>query len=76
LAADDPNGAVMVRLQGARVDAITGTAQAGPEGPWRTAVAGGIGSLNADRAEAVRFDMVLNKSAGATQVLELRIVWR
>lgn len=76
LAANDPNGAVLVRFQGARVDAITGTAQAGTEGPWRTAVGGGVGSLNADRAEAVRFDMVMNKSAGAVQVLEMRIVWR
>ena len=76
LAADNPAGPVMVRFQGARIDPMTGNAQAGTEGPWRTAVGGGVGSLNSDRAEAVRFDMVLNKSVVAAQVLELRIVWR
>lgn len=76
LLADDPSGAVMVRFQGARVDAITGNAVAGTEGPWRTEVGGGVGSVNADRAEGVRFDMVMNKAAGTAQVLEMRIIWR
>ena len=76
LAADDPSGAVLLRLQGAQADALTGSAIPGTEGPWRIAAGVGDDSLNLDRAEAVRFDMVLNSSLGVIRVLDLRIIWR
>ncbi|MCC7064973.1 MAG: hypothetical protein IT456_19340 [Planctomycetes bacterium] len=77
LAANDPNGPVMLRVQGAKVDPITGFVQASTQGPWRTSVAaGGADSLNQDRAEALRFDLVLDKNLGVSAVRELRIVWR
>lgn len=76
MAADDPNGPVLLRFQGARVDASTGQVLAGTFGPWRTRIVAGPGTLNEDRAEAVRFDLVLDKALGATAVRELRIVWR
>ena len=76
LAADDPNGAVMLRFQGAKIDPQSGNALAGSAGPWRTKLVAGTDSLNADRAQAVRFDMVVNKLIGTPQVLEMRIIWR
>jgi hypothetical protein len=77
LAANDPNGPVLLRVQGAKVDPITGFVQASTQGPWRTSVAaGGADSLNQDRAEALRFDLVLDKNLGTSAVRELRIVWR
>lgn len=76
LRADDPNGAVLLRFQGAKVDALTGSAIPGSEGPWRTAVAGGSDSLNADRAQTLRFDMVQNKAVGVIEVRDLRVIWR
>jgi len=76
LAADDPNGNVMLRFQGARVDPITGNALAGTAGPWRTQLSPGPDSVNKDRAQAIRFDLVTNKLGSTPQVLELRVIWR
>ena len=76
LAANDPNGAVQLRLQGAQVDPFSGQVLMATTGPWRTTAAPGADSLNQDRAEALRFDLVLDKNLGATAVRELRIVWR
>lgn len=76
LAANDPNGAVQLRLQGAQVDPLSGQVLVATRGPWRTTVMPGADSLNQDRAEALRFDLVLDKNLGATAVRELRIVWR
>ena len=55
---------------------ISGAIVAGPVGPWRTQVAPGAGSLNADRAQALRFDLVVDKTQGQITVRELRVVWR
>jgi len=76
MAADDPNGAVMLRLQGAQLDPLTGLVDATTAGPWRTSVVDGAGTLNSDRAEALRFDLVLDKAQGTIAVRELRILWR
>lgn len=76
LPATDPNGAAVLRFQGARLDPLTGQAVAGTHGPWRTTLAAGTDSLNRDRAQVVRFDLVLNKALGPIVVRELRIVWR
>ena len=77
LRADDPAGPVMLRLQGARLDALTGQVDPASIGPWRSTVLPGVpDSLNRDRGTAVRFDLVLNKSHGLVRVLELRLVWR
>lgn len=76
LAANDPAGIVMLRLQGAQTNAMTGNAIPGTEGPWCTKIAG-FDSLNTDRAQAVRFDIVMNKSSVTTlKVLEWRLTWR
>lgn len=76
LVADDPNGAVMLRFQGAKVDAVTGQAMPGTAGPWRTHLMPGDDSVNKDRAQAIRFDIVSNKASTAPQVLDLRIIWQ
>lgn len=74
VAATGANSAATLLVQGARLDAL-GQPLAGTIGPWRGRV-GGPGSLNTDFAQAVRFDVVLDKSLGAERVLDLRIVWR
>ena len=76
LAANDPAGAVQLRFQGARLDPVTGAVVPGTIGPWRSRLAPGGGSLNGDRATALRFDLVVNKAVGNVAVRELRIVWR
>jgi hypothetical protein len=76
LAANLPSGIVMLRFQGAQIDPLTGKVLPGTEGPWRPVLSGGPGSLNSDHAQAVRFDMVINKASGPVSVLELRIKWR
>lgn len=76
LAADDPNGLVMLRFQGAQIDSLTGTALPGTEGPWRRHLVPGVDSINQDRAQAIRFDLVLDKQNSVIEVLELRAIWR
>jgi hypothetical protein len=76
LAANDPGGAVLLRVQGARLDPVTGAVLPNTIGPWRTRVMPGTGSLNADRATALRFDLVVDTTVGPVAVRELRIVWR
>lgn len=76
LAADDPQGIVYLRMQGAQVDDFTGEVLPATQGPWRHRLAPGGDSLNRDRAEAVRFDLVLSSSATPFTVRELRIYWR
>lgn len=76
VAASDPGGAIYLRFQGARVDASTGAVLPATAGPWRVSVGDGPNTLNSDRAEALRFDLVLDKSQGPIQVRELRVVWR
>ena len=75
LAANQPNGPVLLRLQGAQIDASGGVV-ASTVGPWRTRAIPGAGSVNGDRAQALRFDLVLDKSQGVTAVRELRVIWR
>ncbi|HEX5051514.1 MAG TPA: kelch repeat-containing protein [Planctomycetota bacterium] len=77
LAADNPNGPVFVRFQGAQRDPATGNALPSTIGPWRTRVAtGGGDSLNHDRATLLRFDLVVDKGFGPVVVRELRVYWR
>ncbi|MFK7741665.1 MAG: hypothetical protein AB8H80_15210 [Planctomycetota bacterium] len=76
LAADDPNGAVVMRLQAAEFDPVNGAAVAGTEGPWRSAARPGADSINLDRGDSVRFDLALDQSQAQLRVLDLRIVWR
>ena len=76
LRADDPNGAVVLRFQGGRLDPVTGQVPPSTIGPWRTTLAPGVNSLNRDLATGLRFDLVLRKSLGVIAVRELRIVWR
>jgi hypothetical protein len=76
LVANDPLGPVQVRFQGARIQPATGAIVPGSEGPWRDSVAPGPGTLNADRAQAVRFDLVLDQTTGPVRVRELTLVWR
>lgn len=76
LAADDPAGPVQLRFQGGRFDPLTGTVAAGSVGPWRSKLAAGTSSVNRDYATMVRFDLVLDKTQGVSEVLELRIVYR
>ena len=77
LAADDPSGAAVLRVQGARLDPLTGNVVPSTIGPWRTSLLpGGENSINRDRAKVVRFDLVLNKNLGAVVVRELRLFWR
>jgi len=76
LAADDPQGIVYLRWQGAQVDAFTGAVVPSTAGPWRHRLAPGGDSLNRDPAEAVRFDLVLSSSTMPFTVRELRIYWR
>lgn len=76
LAANDPAGPVQLRFQGGRFDPLTGTVAAGSVGPWRSTLAAGAASLNRDYASMVRFDLVLDKTQGVSEVLELRIVYR
>jgi hypothetical protein len=45
-------------------------------GPWRAQLAPSLSSVNGDRATAVRFDLVVDKSQGPVVVRELRLVWR
>ncbi|MFN7589814.1 MAG: hypothetical protein ACK5UQ_15150 [Planctomycetota bacterium] len=76
LAADDPAGPVQLRFQGGRFDPLTGTVAPGSVGPWRSKLAAGTSSVNRDYATMVRFDLVLDKTQGVSEVLELRIVYR
>ncbi|HEX6813950.1 MAG TPA: hypothetical protein VF384_20170 [Planctomycetota bacterium] len=77
LRADDPNGAAVLRIQGARTDPLTGLVVPSTIGPWRTSLLpGGESSINRDRAKVIRFDLVLNKSLGPVAVRELRLFWR
>ena len=77
LRADDPNGAAMLRIQGARFDPMTGLVVPSTIGPWRTSlVPGAADSINRDRATVLRFDLVLNKNVGTVSVRELRLIWR
>ena len=76
LPANDPNGPVSVRFQGARIDPLTGQPVAATVGPWRASLAAGDDSINRDRAETLRFDLVIDTTSGPVQVQELRIVWR
>ena len=77
LAADDPSGAAVLRVQGARLDPLTGTVLPSTIGPWRTSLLpGDEHSVNRDRAKVLRFDLVLNKSVGPVSVRELRLYWR
>ncbi len=76
LAANDPNGAVFVRFQGARLDPLTGNVNPATIGPWRDTLQPGAGSLNSDRGSVLRFDLVQNKALGAVRVLEVRMLWR
>ena len=76
LAANDASGPVLLRFQGAALDPVSGGPAVGSEGPWRTTLARGADSVNRDRAQTLRFDLVTNKSLGVLRVLELRIVWR
>ncbi|HZN39658.1 MAG TPA: kelch repeat-containing protein [Planctomycetota bacterium] len=77
LRADDPSGAVQLRMQGARLDPLTGTVVPSTIGPWRTSLLpGGESSINRDRAKVVRFDLALNKAFGTVAVRELRLFWR
>lgn len=76
VAANDPNGAVRVRFQGARLDPLTGAVDPASIGPWRSTLAPGGSSVNADRAQALRFDLVLDTSVANVRVLEVRMVWR
>jgi hypothetical protein len=77
LRADDPNGAAVLRIQGARTDPLTGLVVPSTIGPWRTSlVPGAADSVNRDRAKVVRFDLVLNKNLGNVAVRELRLFWR
>jgi hypothetical protein len=76
LAANDPAGAVQLRFQGARLDPVTGQPVASTIGPWRAQLAPSLSSVNGDRATAVRFDLVVDKSQGPVVVRELRLVWR
>ena len=48
----------------------------GSAGPWRSKLVAGPESLNRDYATMVRFDLVLDKTQGVSEVLELRIVYR
>ncbi|HEX6813949.1 MAG TPA: hypothetical protein VF384_20165 [Planctomycetota bacterium] len=77
LRADDPTGAVVLRIQGARLDPLTSLVVPSTIGPWRTSlVPGGESSVNRDRAKVIRFDLVLNKNLGPVSVRELRLFWR
>ncbi|MCA8954265.1 MAG: hypothetical protein KDE27_32455 [Planctomycetes bacterium] len=76
VAADDPNGPVYLRFQGAQIDPLSGQPDPATAGPWRTHVVPGPATLNSDRAQALRFDLVLDKSFGTVRVRELRVVWR
>jgi hypothetical protein len=77
LRADDPNGAAVLRVQGAQLEPLTGLVVPSTIGPWRTSlVPGGVDSVNRDRAKVVRFDLVLNKNLGNVAVRELRLFWR
>jgi hypothetical protein len=75
LAANDPAGPVQLRFQGARLDA-SGIPLPGTQGPWRAQLAPSPTSVNGDRATAVRFDLVVDKSQGPVVVRELRLIWR
>lgn len=76
VAADAAGGPVLVRFQGADVDAVTGQPVAASIGPWRTTLSPGADSVNRDRARTLRFDIVCNKALGVTRVLELKMVYR
>lgn len=77
LRADDPNGAVVFRVQGARLDALTNQIDPTTIGPWRSSLLpGDPASVNRDLATHLRFDLVANKAVGTVVVREVRIVWR
>ena len=68
-------GAILSSL-GAQIDPVTGQVVASTIGPWRAQLVPGTSSVNSDRAQVVRFDLVLDKTAGPIAVRELRLVWR
>ena len=74
--AADGSGPLHLRFQGARLDPLTGAVIPATLGPWRAQLKPGTGSLNVDRAQALRFDLVVDKTSGPVVVRELRIVWR
>lgn len=76
LSASSPLAPVQLRLQGARLDPLTGGPVAGSLGLWRTQLRPGSDSLNQDRATLVRFDLVVDKTQGPVSVRELRLIWR
>lgn len=59
--ANDPNGPVTVKFQGASVSAQTGQPVAGTLGPWRDTTNAAGGSLNTDNATGFRFQLVFNR---------------
>lgn len=65
----------LLRMQGCRLGA-SGQPVPGTIGPWRLQASGSGGNLNQDLAQAVRFDVVLDKTLGVTRVLGLRMIWR
>jgi hypothetical protein len=72
--ASGPGAVVQLRCQGALRDPATGLPLAGSEGPWRSTLALGPDSLNRDRAQLVRFDLVVDASLGPVVVQEVRLV--
>lgn len=73
--ANDPLGPVMVRFQGARLDAL-GVPIAGTVGPWRSFVGSAFGAgLGADSAMAFRFDLVFQTASFPNCVVrQLKVV--
>ena len=73
--ASGPGAVVQLRCQGALRDPATGEPLAGSVGPWRTTLAPGSDSLNRERAQLVRFDLVVDAALGAVVVQEVRLVF-
>lgn len=76
ISASSATGPVQLRFQGARIDPLTGQALPGTFGPWRSQLVPGADSLNRDRAQTVRFDLVIDSTLGPVVVHELRMLWR
>ncbi len=70
-----PGTPLQLWLQGARFDPATGQLIPGSEGPWRTGVGTSASSLNTDGANAIRFQLVGDRSIGGEVVVQRVTVW-